>query len=62
MAKKSNGNASQAECPTPKGKLLAIGGKENKGKDPEEGSNQENNNNFANMCCFRKELRRAFLL
>jgi cyanophycinase len=49
MAKKSNGNASQAECPTPKGKLLAIGGKEIKGKDPEEGSNQENNNNFANM-------------
>ncbi len=48
MSKKRN-NHSKPSCPTPSGKLLAIGGKENKGNKPQEGSNQENNNNFADM-------------
>jgi cyanophycinase len=49
MTKKTSSNHTKPSCPTPKGKLLAIGGSENKGKKPEEGSNQENNNNFAHM-------------
>lgn len=36
----------QGEFPAPKGKLVLIGGKENLGKDPIEGSNQEGNRNF----------------
>ena len=40
---------SRSECPTPKGKLLAIGGKENKGQQPKEGSSQQDNRNFADM-------------
>jgi cyanophycinase len=57
---KNKSNDSKPSCPTPKGKLLAIGGKENKGTKPEEGSNQENNNNFADMAIlerFCKELK-----
>jgi cyanophycinase len=47
-------------CPTPKGKLLAIGGSENKGSGPKEGSNQENNLYFTELAIlerFGKELR-----
>lgn len=57
---KRNNTPSKASCPTPTGKLLAIGGKENKGNKPEEGSNQENNNNFADkeiLERFYKELK-----
>jgi cyanophycinase len=34
------------ECPTPRGKLLAIGGGESKDINPKEDSNQVDNNNF----------------
>jgi len=34
------------ECPTPRGKLLAIGGSESKDDAPKPESNQENNGNF----------------
>jgi cyanophycinase len=34
------------ECPTPRGKLLAIGGSESKEATPKPDSNQENNSNF----------------
>jgi cyanophycinase len=34
------------ECPTPRGKLLAIGGGESKDINPKPDSNQENNGNF----------------
>jgi cyanophycinase len=33
-------------CPVPKGILIAVGGSENKGQDPEEGSNGDGNKNF----------------
>jgi cyanophycinase len=49
MPKKNTEHNNQPECPAPKGKLLAIGGKENKGSAPEKGSNQEDNGNFHNM-------------
>lgn len=44
MARNKSSSSRSAECPVPKGKLLAIGGKENKGDAPERGSNQENSN------------------
>ncbi len=46
--------------PIPKGILIAIGGKENKGQTPEIDSNQENNENFAQYAIlerFVKELK-----
>ncbi len=49
MPEKNSPDTNRSECPTPKGKLLAIGGKENKGDKPEEGSSQSGNNNFAPM-------------
>ncbi|MCC2547304.1 cyanophycinase [Hymenobacter sp. BT175] len=33
-------------CPIPKGKLIAVGGHENKGDEAEKGSNQDQNRNF----------------
>ena len=36
----------RSECPTPRGKLLAIGGGESKDSSPKPDSNQENNSNF----------------
>lgn len=60
MTKKHNANKRESECPTPRGILIAIGGKENKGKRPDEGSNQENNENFVELdilTCFKKELK-----
>ncbi len=49
MSKKNGNNTGRSQCPTPKGKLLAIGGKESKSDTPTEDSNQEENNNFAAM-------------
>jgi len=60
MAKKNDSPTHRPECPTPKGKLLAIGGRENKGSQPEQGSNQENNHNFVEfgiLTRFCKELK-----
>lgn len=60
MSKKNSSDAHRPECPTPKGKLLAIGGKENKGNEPEIDSNQYGNNNFADteiLERFGKELK-----
>ncbi len=60
MSKKENGQQKRQECPVPKGKLLAIGGKEDRGKGPSPDSNQENNLNFIEMGVlerFCKELR-----
>lgn len=37
------------ECPTPRGKLLAIGGSESKEQAPKPDSNQENNSNFESL-------------
>lgn len=37
------------ECPTPRGKLLAIGGSESKELTPKPDSNQENNSNFESL-------------
>jgi cyanophycinase len=37
------------ECPTPRGKLLAIGGSESKERSPKPDSNQENNSNFESL-------------
>ncbi|QIL76134.1 cyanophycinase [Hymenobacter sp. HDW8] len=41
-------------CPTPKGKLLVVGGHENKGQGPERGSNQDENLNFAPESILRR--------
>jgi cyanophycinase len=49
MVKKSTEQENRPQCPAPTGKLLAIGGKENKGSAPEEGSNQDGNKNFNDM-------------
>ncbi len=60
MPGKQQDHPRNSGCPIPKGKLLAIGGSENKGKQPEQGSNQENNGNFEQMEIlkrFRQELR-----
>ncbi|QMU27983.1 cyanophycinase [Adhaeribacter radiodurans] len=60
MTKKRKALEQSSECPTPKGVLIAIGGKENKGQAPDEGSNQENNANFIELgilTCFKKELK-----
>ncbi|PJJ53354.1 cyanophycinase [Hymenobacter chitinivorans] len=37
---------SRPTCPLPQGILIAVGGHENKGEEPEKGSNQDNNRNF----------------
>ena len=37
-----NANGKKSECPTPAGILVIIGGKENKGEQPEKESNSEN--------------------
>ena len=37
-----NKKSESAECPTPKGILMAIGGKENKGQQPDKGTQEEN--------------------
>ncbi len=37
------------ECPTPRGKLLAIGGSESKERTPKPESNQEDNSNFESL-------------
>ena len=61
MSKKRTASERGSECPTPKGILIAIGGKENKGQAPEEGSNQENNANFVELGilkCFKNELKK----
>lgn len=50
----------QDDIPDPKGKLVIIGGKENLGEDPTEGSNQEGNQNFEYLSIlkvFVKELK-----
>ncbi len=39
-------NTQRRECPTPRGKLLAIGGSESKAQSPKPESNQVNNSNF----------------
>jgi cyanophycinase len=60
MSNKKEKPAHRPECPTPKGKLLAIGGSENKGSGPKQGSNQENNTNFSQFAVlerFCKELK-----
>ncbi|MDQ4140840.1 MAG: Type 1 glutamine amidotransferase-like domain-containing protein [Bacteroidota bacterium] len=60
MTKKRKALNLGSECPNPKGILVAIGGNENKGKAPEEGSNQENNENFVELgilTCFKNELK-----
>ncbi|PSR53329.1 cyanophycinase [Adhaeribacter arboris] len=60
MTKKRKALEQSSECPTPKGVLIAIGGKENKGQAPEEGSNQDNNANFVELGilnCFKSELK-----
>jgi cyanophycinase len=50
MAKKSESNAEpklrKSECPVPRGKLLLIGGKEDKGDDKEQGSAPDRNIDF----------------
>jgi cyanophycinase len=54
---KSNG---KNKAPIPRGKLIAIGGKENKGEQPERGSAQEDNKNFLEYAIlerFVKELK-----
>lgn len=54
---KTNG---KNRAPIPKGKLIAIGGKENKGQEPAEGSAQEDNENFSEFAIlerFVKELK-----
>ncbi|QNF35173.1 cyanophycinase [Adhaeribacter swui] len=50
-----------SECPSPKGILIAIGGKENKGQEPAENSELGNNENFITLGilnCFKTELKR----
>jgi len=50
----------RSQCPTPRGKLLAIGGSESKEGTPKADSNQENNHNFEAyeiLQRFGKELR-----
>lgn len=50
----------EEESPTPSGKLILIGGKENLGEDPDKGSNQDGNENFEYFSIlnrFIKELR-----
>jgi len=46
MSKKNQSDSARSGCPVPKGKLLAIGGSENKGNDPQDGSAQQHNRNF----------------
>jgi cyanophycinase len=39
-------DSNRQSCPVPQGILIAVGGHENKGEEPEKGSNQYNNRNF----------------
>ncbi|TGE27360.1 cyanophycinase [Hymenobacter metallicola] len=39
-------DSTRQTCPIPQGILIAVGGHENKGEDPEKGSNQDQNRNF----------------
>ncbi len=61
MTKKRKSLDQSSECPLPKGVLIAIGGKENKGQGPEQNSNQENNENFillGILDCFKAEIKK----
>lgn len=60
MKKKRKALEQSSECPTPKGILIAIGGKENKGQAPDKESSQENNGNFIELGilnCFKNEIK-----
>ncbi|RDC63487.1 cyanophycinase [Adhaeribacter pallidiroseus] len=61
MTKKRKSLEHNSECPLPKGVLIAIGGKENKGQAPDHDSNQINNENFIPLGildCFKAELKK----
>ncbi|HEX8349427.1 MAG TPA: cyanophycinase [Hymenobacter sp.] len=44
----------ESACPVPKGLLIAVGGHENKGEGPRDGSNQDKNNSFATESILRR--------
>lgn len=52
--KQAHHDGKQAQLPAPKGILIAIGGKENKGEAPEIDSSQENNENFVQYAILRR--------
>ncbi len=61
MTKKRKSLEQSSECPLPKGVLIAIGGKENKGQAPDQNSSQLNNENFIPLGildCFKAELKK----
>jgi cyanophycinase len=52
--KQTHHDAEQTQLPAPKGILIAIGGKENKGETPEIDSSQEGNSNFEQYGILRR--------